>query len=262
VLSDSQRREAAEALFVAESTMVPTSAPLTELYPSIEVPDAYEIQLTNIRRKLAAGRQIRGHKVGLTAKVMQQMFGVSEPDYGHLLDDMFFFEHAAIDTSRYFAPRVEVEMAFVLGATLPSQGCSAADVIRCTEFVMPSMELIDTRLGAWKIKLCDTVADNASSAGVILGGIATPLVGLDPRTIGAVLRKNGDIVASGATGAVLGNPVSAVAWLANAVGAYGVRLEAGHVILPGSCTAAIDVAPGDTFTAEFDILGSVTAVFS
>jgi 2-keto-4-pentenoate hydratase len=262
MLNASQRAQAADALFNAETTHQAVAAPLTEMYPAIEVADAYAIQQDVIGRKLAAGRVVRGHKIGLTAKVMQDMFGVSEPDYGHLLDDMFYYEHSTISTAPFFAPRVEVEVAFVLGEALPTQGCTAADVLRCTAFVMPSLELIDTRLGVWKIKLCDTVADNASSAGVVLGGVGTEPLGLDLRTIGALLRKNGEVVASGAAGAVLGNPVNAVAWLANAVGAYGTVLDAGHVILPGSCTAAIDVAPGDTFTAEFDILGSVTISFS
>ena len=130
------------------------------------------------------------------------------------------------------------------------------------QFVLPAIEVIDSRITDWKIRLPDTIADNASSARVVLGGHPTPLTDIDPRTIGAVLRKNGEVVETGAAGAVLGNPVTAVAWLANKVHSFGVALEAGHVIMPGSCTRAVDVGPGDVIRADFDQLGYVSVVFS
>jgi 2-keto-4-pentenoate hydratase len=261
VLSDAQRQEAADRLWAAERDRMAID-PLTATYPDIEVEDAYRIQLHNIDRRTRAHAVVRGHKVGLTAKAMQQMLGVTEPDYGHLLDDMFVFEGAQIDCSRYLAPRVEVEVAFVLGDALPSRGCTVADVLRSTAFVCPALEIIDTRIKDWKIKLCDTIADNASSAGIVLGGKVTPVDQVDLRTIGAVLRRNGEVIDTGASGAVLGNPATAVAWLANEVGRYGVKLEAGHTIIPGSCTKAHDVGPGTVIRADFDVLGQVGVVFA
>lgn len=251
----------ADGLAEAERTAVPIPAFSSE-HPNLNAEDAYAVQLHNVKRRLDAGSTIRGHKVGLSSKIMQRMMGVSEPDYGHLLSDMFVFESTSIDTTTMCAPRVEVEMAFVLGEALPAPDCNAADVLRCTEFVCPSLEIIDSRISEWKIGLIDTIADNASSARIVLGATATPLEGLDPRLVGAVLKRNGEIIGTGATGAVLGNPATAVAWLANKVYAFGVRLEAGHVILPGSCTKAYPADPGDVFRAEFHRIGDVSIAFS
>ena len=260
MLSDDQRREAASRLWDAERTRT-TTEQLTITYPDIEVGDAYRIQLLNVERRVAEGAVVRGHKVGLTAKAMQEMFGVNEPDYGHLFDDMFVAEGSMVDCSRYFQPRIEVEVAFILGETLPMRGCTIADVLRATEFVCPALEIIDTRMG-WKFKLCDTIADNGSSAGIVLGGKVTPLDQVDLRTLGAVLRRNGEVIDTGASSAVMGNPANAVVWLANEVGRLGVKLEAGHTIIPGSCTKAHDVGPGSVIRADFDVLGHVGVVFT
>ncbi|WP_031089002.1 2-keto-4-pentenoate hydratase, partial [Streptomyces sp. NRRL WC-3549] len=230
-------------------------------YPAIDAADAYEIQLINIRRQLAEGRTVRGHKVGLSSKVMQQMMGVDEPDYGHLLSDMVLPEGVPVETGRYCFPRIEVEIGYVLGRSLPGEGCTTADVLAATEYIVPSIELIDSRIKDWRIRLADTVADNASSAGVVLGSARVRPGDLDPADIAAVLYRDGEEIARGNTSAVLGDPTEAVAWLARKVASYGVRLEAGHVILPGSCTRAVDVAPGDVFRAEFEGLGSVSVGF-
>jgi 2-keto-4-pentenoate hydratase len=261
MLTDTERRTAADALAGAERSGIPID-PLTVQWPEIGVVDAYEIQLANIADRLKAGALVRGHKVGLSARAMQTMMGVDEPDYGHLLDDMFFFEGDAVPAGRYLYPRVEVEVGFVLGAPLAGPACTVADVLAATAFVCPAIEIIDSRIRDWKIRIADTIADNASSAGVVLGGRRTPLPGVDLRTIGAVLRRNGAIVQTGAAGAVLGNPATAVAWLANTVHRFGVSLDAGHVILPGSCTRAVDVRPGDVVRADFDVLGPVSIRFS
>ena len=261
MLTDTERRAAADALAEAERTRIPVD-PLTSQWAEIDVVDAYEIQLANIADRLKAGALIRGHKVGLSARAMQTMMGVDEPDYGHLLDDMFFFEGDAVPAGRYLYPRVEVEVGFVLGAPLAGPACTVADVLAATAFVCPAIEIIDSRIRDWKIRIADTIADNASSAGVVLGGRRTSLAGVDLRTIGAVLRRNGEIVQTGAAGAVLGNPATAVAWLANTVHRFGVSLDAGHVILPGSCTRAVDVRPGDVVRADFDVLGPVSIRFS
>jgi 2-keto-4-pentenoate hydratase len=252
---------AAARLAEAEQTCTPVDR-LTEQFAGLTVSDAYEIQLVNIRRRTDQGAVVRGHKVGLSSRAMQRMMNVSEPDYGHLLSDMFVAENTAIPTATMCAPRAEVEIAFVLREGLPAPGCTVADVLRCTAFVCPALEIIDSRIRDWNLTLVDTIADNASSGLVVLGGRATPVDGLDLRTIGAALRVNGALVATGATGAVLGNPVTAVAWLANKVAQFGVSLEAGNVILPGSCTKAYDVAAGQTVRADFDQLGAVSALFA
>lgn len=266
MLDSTQRTTAAELLATAERDRAPV-APLTETFPGIDVVDAYEIQLVNIRRKLAAGAQVRGHKVGLSSPVMQQMMGVDEPDYGHLLDDMVLGEDAQIPAERYCYPRIEVEIGYVLGAPLPGADTTEADVLAATEYIVPSLELIDSRITDWRIKLADTIADNASSAGVILGAARkTPAelaaAGVDLADIEAVLYSGGDEIARGNTSAVLGNPTACVAWLARKVADFGVKLEAGHLILPGSCTRAIDAVPGTSFHAEFAGLGTVTASFT
>jgi 2-keto-4-pentenoate hydratase len=250
----------AERLSAAEAD-VTAIAPLTETTPDLTVEDAYRVQLLNVERRRAAGERVRGHKVGLTSRVMQEQLGVDEPDYGHLFDSMFVYEGADIAVSELCAPRVEVEVAFVLGKELRGPGCTVADVLMATEYVLPSLEIIDSRIADWRITLPDTIADNASSARIVLGANPTRLEDVDVRALGAVLSLNGEVVATGASAAVLGNPVTAVAWLANKVADFDVRLEPGHVVLPGSCTKAVPVAAGDAVRAEFDQLGHVAVNF-
>jgi 2-keto-4-pentenoate hydratase len=225
------------------------------------VVDAYEIQLINIRQRVAEGARVVGHKVGLSSKAMQQMMGVDEPDYGHLLDEMEVFEDKPVKAGRYLYPRVEVEVGFILADDLPGAECTEDDVLAATGAFAPSIELIDTRITDWKIKLCDTIADNASSAGFALGADRVSPKDIDIKSIDAVLTRNSEVVAKGRSDAVLGNPVTAVAWLARKVESFGVRLRKGDIVLPGSCTRAIDARPGDQFVAEFDGLGSVRLTF-
>jgi 2-keto-4-pentenoate hydratase len=260
-LTAAQRLDAAEALRIAEETQVAVP-PLLQTHPGIDVVDAYEIQLLNIRRRLAGGATVHGHKVGLSSKAMQEMMGVDEPDYGHLLSDMVYTEDTPIPVGRFLLPRVEVEVGFVLGDDLPGEGCTVEDVLRCTDFIAPAIELIDSRIADWKIGLMDTIADNASSCGVILGKERVKPDELDVTAIEATLDINGARVAEGRSDAVLGDPTIAVAWLANKVASFGVRLEAGHVVLPGSCTRAYDVKPGDDVVATFSGLGSVHLTFA
>lgn len=261
MLDAAQRAEAAELLRTAQRDRTPVD-PLTGTYPEIDATDAYEIQLINTRSRLEDdGVTVHGHKVGLSSKVMQKMMGVDEPDYGHLLSDMVLSEGTPVETGRYCYPRIEVEIGYVLGRSLPGEGCTTADVLAATEYIVPSIELIDSRIRDWKIGLADTIADNASSAGVVLGSARVRPADLDPADIAAVLHRGGEELARGNTSAVLGDPTEAVAWLARKVASYGVRLEAGHVVLPGSCTRAVDVRPGDEFRAEFEGLGSVSVGF-
>ncbi|OBH59271.1 2-keto-4-pentenoate hydratase [Mycobacterium mantenii] len=260
MLSVATRDELAADLAQAERSGEPI-APLTAAYPDIDVVDAYEIQLINIRQRVAEGARVLGHKVGLSSLAIQQMMGVDEPDYGHLLDEMQLFENTPVKANRYLYPRVEVEVGFILNADLPGAGCTEDDVLAATEALVPSIELIDTRITDWKIGLCDTIADNASSAGFVLGEARVSPSDIDIKGIDAVLRCNDAVVAEGRTDAVLGNPVTAVAWLARKVDGFGVRLRKGDVVLPGSCTRAIDAHPGDNFVAEFAGLGSVRLSF-
>ena len=250
MLSDDVRRTVADALRDAEVERAPIP-PLRETWPEIDVVDSYEIQLLNIRRRLEAGARFNGHKVGLSSKAMKEMMGVDEPDYGHLLSDMEVSSDEPVPASRYCYPRVEVEVAFILGETLPGEGCTEDDVIRATEYVAPAIELIDSR-----------IADNASSAGYVLGPERVRPEDVDLTTIEAVLVRNGEKVAEGRSDAVLGNPVTAVAWLAGKVASFGVTLEQGNVILPGSVHRAIDVRPGDEFVADFTDFGSVHLSFT
>ena len=254
------RAKLAAELAQAERSRDPIT-PLTDGHPEIDVVDAYEIQLINIRQKVAEGARVIGHKVGLSSEAMQKMMGVDEPDYGHLLDDMEVFEDRPADAGRFLYPRVEVEVGFILADDLPGEGCTEDDVLAATAAFAPSIELIDTRITDWKIKLCDTIADNASSAGWVLGKERVSPKDVDIRAIDAVLTCNGEVVAEGRSDAVLGNPVTAVAWLARKVDQFGVRLKAGDIVLPGSCTRAIDARPGDDFVARFDGLGSVHLSF-
>lgn len=260
MLTDDVRAELAAALAGAERRHVPI-APLTAAHPAINVVDAYEIQLINIRRRVADGARVVGHKVGLSSEAMQTMMGVDEPDYGHLLDDMQVYESAPVRSGSYLYPRVEVEVGFVLADDLPGAGCTEGDVLAATAAFAPAIELIDTRITDWKIELCDTIADNASSAGWVLGEARVSPKDIDITGIEVVLTRNGEVVAKGRSDAVLGNPVTAVAWLARKVDGFGVRLKAGDIVLPGSCTKAIDARPGDDFAADFAGLGAVHLSF-
>ena len=260
MLSVEVRDWLAADLAQAERSRVSIS-PLTTRETDIDVVDAYEIQLINIRQRVAEGARVIGHKVGLSSEAMQKMMNVDEPDYGHLLDEMEVFQDRPVKSANYLYPRVEVEVGFILADDLPGEGCTEDDVLAATAAYAPSIELIDTRISDWKIRLCDTIADNASSAGWVLGKERVSPKDVDICNIDAVLTRNGEVVAEGRSDAVLGNPVTAVAWLARKVDQFGVRLKAGDIVLPGSCTRAIDARPGDDFVAQFDGLGSVHLSF-
>ena len=260
-MHSSLKAQAAQALLAAYASRQPI-APLTETYPDIVFADAYEIQKLQIEQRLAEGRVVKGHKVGLTSAAMQKQLGVDQPDFGHLLDDMFYLEHLPIPMGPWLQARIEPEVAFVLGRPLKGPGVTIADAVRAVEFVLPSLELVDSRIRDWKIGIIDTISDNASSGGVVLGGRPTKLTDIDLRLVGCTLYKNGQIVGTGANGAVLGNPLNSLVWLANTVGPQGVTLEPGHVVLPGSVTKMQPVAAGDVFVANWGPLGSVTARFA
>lgn len=260
-LNEEDVQELAGALWDAEQRSIPIE-PISARFPDADVADAYRIQQRVIALRLATGDVVRGHKVGLTARVMQQQFGVDRPDFGHLLASMFHPEGEPLPVASLIAPRVEPELAFFLTEPLQGPGVTVADVLSATGFVMPALEIIDSRIQNWQIGIVDTVADNASSARVVLGGSRTSLDDLDPRLIGVVLRRNGEIVETGASGAVLGNPAQAVAWIANTIAGHGASLNAGDIVMPGTCTRAIEMKPGDTIRADFEHLGHVSVSFS
>jgi 2-keto-4-pentenoate hydratase len=232
-------------------------APPTEAH-GLSLDDAYAVQLAQVERWCAGGARVAGHKVGLTSAAMREQLGVDQPDYGHLMDGMFHLERLPIGTSAFLQPKVEPEIAFVLKRPLRGPGVNAAEAIAAVDFVLPALEIIDSRIRDWRITLADTIADNASSGGVVLGSRPVRLTDVDLARTACVLRRNGAEAGSGVGGAVLGTPLNALVWLANTV---PVELAAGHVVLPGSITAAVPVAAGDTFTAEFAGLGDVTAIF-
>jgi 2-keto-4-pentenoate hydratase len=250
----------AKELLESQRTRVPVAS-LTERFPDITVEQAYHIQLENIQTRLKEGRRVVGKKIGLTSKAMQQLFNVYEPDYGHLLDDMVVLTGGVVPTEQLMQPRCEGEIAFLLKRDLVGPGVTTADVLSATEALLPALEIVASRVKDWKIKLPDTVADNASSGMLVLGNALTPPAGIDLRLVGMVFEKNGEIVGTGAGAAVLGHPASSVAWLANKLHEFGIVLKAGEVILSGALTAAIPITPGDYFHAEFAHLGSAAARF-
>jgi 2-keto-4-pentenoate hydratase len=250
----------AQELYRAEREKT-TIRPFTEKYPNIEPPDAYRIQLALIEMKKAAGAKVVGKKIGLTSKAMQKMLSVDQPDYGHILDHMVLQDGAAFAVRELIQPKIEPEIAFILDENLEGPGITPIQVLAATRFVIPALEIIDSRIEGWKIRLCDTIADNASSARVVLGGSPKRIDQVDLKLVGMVLEKNGEIIQTGAGGAVLGHPAAAVAWLANAIGQFGVSLEAGEIIMPGALCAASDVSPGDLLQASFDGLGTVSVRF-
>jgi len=256
----------AKSLLTAYDDRAPI-APITDTHPDMTLDEAYAVQLHQVRHWVSEGHRIRGHKVGLTSAVMQRQLGVDQPDYGHLTDDMFYLESLPIPLGRFISPKVEPEIAFVLKTPLTGPGVTAADALSAVDYALPALEIIDSRIRDWKITLADTIADNASSGGVVLGSTPVTLSqltqsGLSLRTIGCVVHQGGQVVGTGAGGAAFGSPLSALVWLANTVGPLGITLEAGSVIMPGSVTAAVSVAGGDSVSATFAGLGSVTANFA
>jgi 2-keto-4-pentenoate hydratase len=223
--------------------------------------DAYRIQMINVDRRVAGGRRIVGRKIGLTSVAMQKMLGVSEPDFGHLFDEMLLANDGECRVETLMLPRVEPEIAFVLARELRGPGVTRQDVLLAADYVTPALEIIDTRIRDWKITLADTIADNASSARVVLGDRKTKPSTLDLAAVAMTLQKNGAVVEQGVGSAVLGHPAEPVAWLANKLAEFGQTLAAGSLIIPGALCRAVDVGTGDSVIANFEGLGSVTVRF-
>jgi 2-keto-4-pentenoate hydratase len=259
--SGSEIARHADALWEASESRVPIE-PLTTTAPQLDVADAYAIQLANVERALAAGRSIAGHKVGLTSKAMQEMLGVDEPDFGVLLDDMVLGDGAVISTSRLVRPRVEAEIAFRLARDLEGPDVTTEAALGALAVAIPALEIIDSRIADWRIRLVDTVADNGSSALVVLGGTETPVTDVDLPAVEVAVEHNGDVVERGTGAAVLGHPAACVAWLANKLSEFGQVLHAGQIIMPGAVHRAFDVGATDVVRARFTGLGDVTARFA
>jgi 2-oxo-hept-3-ene-1,7-dioate hydratase len=259
MLSQDQRRAAATSLFQADTTkkIIPQ---ISTTYPEIVLEDAYAIQQIWKDMKVAGGSRIVGHKIGLTSRAMQMASKMTEPDYGFLTDDMLHADGARIPAARFIKPRLETELAFVMGSDLKGAGCSVADVMRATEFVTPALEIIDYRTDVPR-QITDTVADNAAAGGMVTGGRMIRPFDADIRWIGATLSKNGVIEESGVSAAVMGHPAGGIAWLVNKLAPLGGGLEAGQIILAGSFTRPVDIAPGDVIYADYGPLGSIGVSF-
>jgi 2-keto-4-pentenoate hydratase len=236
-------------------------APLTQLKPDLTIEEAYQVQLSTIQRKLDGGRKVVGKKIGLTSLAMQKLLGVDQPDYGHLLDDMVVENGGKISFDRVLQPKVEAEIAFVLKKDLVGPNVTVLDVIQATEYVLPALEIVDSRVKDWKIKLQDTIADNASSGLYALGGKPVAPDQVDLPQMGMAFYKNGELVNTGVGAAALGNPALCVAWLANKLFEFGITLKAGEVILSGALSAAVNAEEGDIFQARIAHLGEVTVRF-
>ncbi|MDA0824780.1 MAG: 2-oxopent-4-enoate hydratase [Proteobacteria bacterium] len=239
-----------------------TIAPLTTQSPDIIIEDAYQISLRMLERRLADGEQMIGKKIGVTSKVVMDMLNVRQPDFGFLTDTMVYGNSAEVPVStQLIQPKAEGEIAFVLKRDLKGPGVTNADVIAATDFVMPCFEIVDSRITDWKIKIQDTIADNASCGAIVLGDKSVSPLDVDLATCGIVVSLNGEIISTGAGAAAMGSPVNAVTWLANTLGAYGIELKAGDIILSGSLVPLQTVKPGDAMHMEIGGIGQASARF-
>lgn len=267
VLSEEQAHECAVRIDDAERHRLQIRQ-LSIEHPAMTIEDAYAVQGAWVSMKLERGGRLRGRKVGLTSRAMQMSSQIDEPDYGDLLEDMFFDDGCTIPAGRFIVPRVEVELAFVLRDRVAGPGCTLEDVLSATDYVTPAIEIIDARIqqvdpatGAPR-RVTDTISDNAANAGVVLGGRRISPSATDLRWIPALCYRNGVIEESGVSAAVLGHPANGVAWLANKLATYGRALERGHVVLAGSFIRPIPALTGDDFRADFGPLGSISLRFA
>ncbi len=237
-------------------------------YPEMTIEDGYTVQRAWVAMKIAAGRKMIGHKIGLTSRAMQRSSNIDEPDYGTLLDDMLFPNGFDIPIKRFIEPRVEVELAFILKSPLRGPGVTIFDVLNATDYIVPAIEIIDARIGRIDAKtgvtrkVFDTISDNAANAGLVLGGRPVKPNDVDLRWVAALIHRNGVIEDSGVAAAVLGHPAHGVAWLANKLAPYGEYLDTGEIILGGSFTAPAFANVGDSFHVDYGSLGSISVRFA
>src|SRR5256885_1418056 len=259
MLADADHQKAADILMNAEKTRQQATQ-LSVTFPGITFEDAYAISTECAKRKMAAEAKLIGHKVGLTSKAMQASSQINEPDYGYLFDSMMIADGAKVPHANYCVPRVEVELAFVLGKQLRGPGVGLTDVLRATEYVVPALEIVDARVQNPR-KIFDTISDNGAGAGIVVGGRPIRPMDVDLRWVGGIMYVNGEIEETGLAAGVLGHPAMGVAWLANKLGQLGVPLEAGHLVLSGSFTRVVWAKKGDTLHGDFGQLGGVAIQF-
>lgn len=252
--------ELAEKLNAAEVSRVPIE-PLSKLHPDLTEEEAYAIQWINVARCMREGHRVVGYKAGLTSREAQRQFNVFKPDFGHLFDFMTVLEDTAIDLSELIQPKIEGEVAFVLGKDLKGPGLTLVDVVSAIDYATTAIEIVDSRIRDWKISAVDTIADNGSSSRVVLAGTKHKLDGLNLPHLGMALSKNGEVMVTGAGAAVMGNPLSAVVFLANELAKQDCIMNAGQVILSGSLSSMLSIRPGDSFTCEIAELGKASIRF-
>lgn len=239
----------------------------SQRYPQMTIEDGYAIQRAWVRLEQADGRRILGRKIGLTSRAMQLSSQIDEPDYAPLMDDMFFAQGGDIPIDRFIAPRIEVELAFVLGRPLRGPGVTLVQVLAATDYVMPAIEIIDARIEQFDRetkaprKVFDTISDFAANAGIVMGGRPVKPDAVDLRWVGAMLYKNGVIEETGLAAGVLGHPATGVAWLADRIAPHDEQLDAGDVVLAGSFTRPTPAVRGDTLHADYGPLGTVSFRF-
>ena len=256
-LDDSVVAGLGAALYDARRTGVPVE-PLTDAHPGLSLADAYRIQRDLVARLLADGDRVTGYKLGLTSGPMQRMLGVDSPDFAPVLASHVHPDGAEIDAASFIHPRVEAEIALVLGADLAGPDCTALDVARAVAGAAAAIEIVDSRIAGWRIKLADTIADLASSGAIVLGSAVMSVGGFDLRLAGMVFSRDGEVVATGAGAAALGSPLEATAWLVRTLAGLGESLRAGQFVMTGALHAAADIAPGQRYRAEIDRLGPVS----
>lgn len=253
--------EAVQLLDEAYEKQTSITEPLSAQFQGLTIDDAYAIQLQRIEEAVRKGDPIVGKKIGLTSLAMQNLLGVDQPDYGHLLQSMEVPNGGTVELRKLFQPKVEGEIAFVLKKDLIGPNVTAADVLVATDYVMPAIEIVDSRIKDWKIKLLDTVADNASCGLYVLGENKIHMSDVDLPSVQMKLFKNNELINEGKGTDVLGDPAICVAWLANKLFEYNVTLKAGEVILSGALSAAVPVESGDQFRVTFSTLGDVEVGF-
>ncbi len=259
MLSEADRKNCADILMQAQKERK-QAVQLSTTFPGIAIEDSYAISTEVANRKIAAGAKLIGHKVGLTSKAMQRSSMIDEPDFGFILDDQMIADGAKVKHADYCKPRVEVELAFVMGKRLMGPGVGLTDVLRATEYVVPAIEIVDARLQDQR-KIFDTVADNGAAAGIALGGRPVGPLDIDLRWVGGIMYRNSEIEETGLAAGVLGHPALGVAWLANKLGNMGTALEPGHLVLAGSFTRVVFAQKGDTLHADFGALGGIAIQF-
>lgn len=260
MLTEAERKQAADAILAAEDSRKVCPQP-SKIWPQMTLEDAYDVQRRWAEARIARGAKIIGRKIGLTSRAMQQASKMTEPDYGVMLDDALYRDGARIAAGTFIKPRLEVELAFVMGQDLQGEGCQIHDVLRATEFVTPALEIIDYRTEVPR-QIVDTIADNAAFGAIVLGGRPVRPFDVDLRWVGATLSQNGTIEETGLAAGIMGHPAAGLAWLVNKLAAQGDGLKKGDIVLGGSFTRPVDIRSGDVIHADFGPLGGIGVSFA